>query len=445
MDFLLIKFDPLTRQVIWTHRYGGAGEDYPYALHILRSGNLLMGGRSGSMPAPPNVYNNGKEAAFYGGYSDYWMIELTPEGQKLREWSFGGAGLDDLYAIQENEVGQLVLGGVTDSDISGNKTAASHGGYDYWFVGLNKDHDKSWEMTVGGTANDALTQIRRLNDGSLLFGGHSDSNIGLDKTQVCAGVNDFWVVNTVCETTARIVPSGSPPCNQDSLHLTVEVGDCDSCCIIWSNGSMEKTVQFPGNQSNTVSVAVFNEYGCIGRDTFVFHPLASPSIELGAAEITIEADSSVILGVSNPALHYHWSTGAISATIAVYSAGLYAVTVTNASGCTATDQILVNIRRKIETAVWVPNVFSPDDDGVNDYICVFANEGIRRVVTFQICDRWGGLCFRHDDFPPLSERDGWNGDVRHKPAGMGVYTWFAEVEYLDGSRELFKGNVTLLR
>ncbi len=445
MDFLLIKFNPQTRQVIWAHRYGGAGEDYPYVLHLARSGNLLLGGRSGSAPAAPGPFNNGKSSAFYGGDSDYWMLELDPEGQKLREWSFGGSGLDDLYAIQENEVGQIVLGGVSNSGISGNKTEDSLGGYDYWFVGLNKKLQKTWEMEVGGIKNDALTQISRLRDGSLVFGGHSDSNKGFDKTENSAGLNDFWVLNTLCETSAEISLLGPPPCDQPFLQLQVEMVDCDSCCILWSDGSMDKSIKLPGNQADTVSVAVYNEYGCIGRDTFVVQPTTVPTIELGPAEITITQGMNVVLGVANSAMLYTWSTGASTATITVQAAGLYAVTVTNAYGCTATDQVLISVEAKTKTAVWVPNIFSPNDDGVNDFLTVYANEGIRRVVTFQINDRWGDLCFRHDNFPPLTDQDGWDGDVGHKPAPMGVYVWFAEVEYLDGTRELFDGSVTLLR
>jgi hypothetical protein len=70
---------------------------------------------------------------------------------------------------------------------------------------------------------------------------------------------------------------------------------------------------------------------------------------------------------------------------------------------------------------------------------------VRRVVTFQIADRWGTLVFRRDDFLPEQEFDGWDGDYRGEPAPPGVYSWFVEIEYLDGSRELFEGSVTVVR
>ena len=445
MDFLLIKFNPVSRQVVWTHRYGGTAEDYPYALCISRTGNLFLGGRSGSAPAPPTTFNNGKDALFYGGESDYWMLELTPEGQKLREWSFGGAGLDDLYSIGEDEVGQLILGGVSGSDASGNKKTALRGGYDFWVVGLNKSQQKSWELPVGGSANDALTQVSRLRNGALVFGGHSESNAGFEKTEASAGLNDFWVVQTLCETTARISPTGLS-CGLQSLTLEVQVQDCDSCCVLWSDGSMERTIEVPADQAATFSVVVYNEYGCIGRDTFIVQPAVSPMVELGPADMVIVPGSILTLGVADPALQYQWSTVAATATISVGTAGLYAVTVTDAGGCTATDQVRVRVQAaESKTAVWVPNVFSPNDDGYNDYISIFTDQSVGRVVTFQIADRWGDVCFRRDDFPPLLESDGWDGQVRGLVGAIGVYVWYAEVEYLDGTRELFEGSVTLLR
>ena len=443
MDFLLIKFNPLTRQVIWTHRYGGAGEDYPYALHLLRSGNLLLGGRSSSAPSPPTGFNNGKDAPLYGGSGDYWLLELGPEGQKIGDWSFGGAGLDDLYAIQEDEVGQLVLGGVTDSDPSGNKTAARRGGYDYWLVGLDKNRQKSWELPVGGTGNDAMTLLSRLPDGALLLGGHSDSNAGFEKTEAAAGLNDFWLVTTLCETTARITPAGPLSCADQPQELKLQISNCDSCRILWSTGATTPTINFPVNQADPVTVVVFNEFGCLARDTFTSQPAEPPTVDLGPPTISILEGNTLTLGSTDPGLQYQWNTGQTSSMIQVSQAGLYRVTVTNARQCTATDQIQVDVERK--SAVWVPNVFSPNDDGDNDYISIYADQSIQRVITFQIVDRWGSLCFQRDDFPVLHERDGWNGMVGRKYAAMGVYAWFAQVEYLDGSRELFKGNVTLLR
>lgn len=52
--------------------------------------------------------SNGKTSAYYGGPGDYWLLELDGSGQKIREWSFGGSGFDDLYYVLEIGGGNLL-------------------------------------------------------------------------------------------------------------------------------------------------------------------------------------------------------------------------------------------------------------------------------------------------------------------------------------------------
>lgn len=96
--------------------------------------------------------------------------------------------------------------------------------------------------------------------------------------------------------------------------------------------------------------------------------------------------------------------------------------------------------------IWVPNVFRPDLDGVNEILNVYVDESVRRIRTFQIADRWGELMFRHDNFVPNNyENNGWGGKIREKPATPGVYTWLVEVEFLDGETRRYVGDALLMR
>lgn len=445
MDFWLGKFDLNTRQLLWDHRFGGAGEDYAYALLVSQSGDkLYLGGRSGSPPIPITPFNNGKSAPFYYGPSDFWLLELNLNGQKLREWSFGGPGLDDLYAISQNPLGHLVVGGVTDSGMAGTKTTASHGGYDYWLIGLDENFNQSWERTIGGTGNDALTRMAFRPDGSFVIGGHSESNIGFEKTENNLGVNDFWVLSFECGLVADIAQDGIPSsCSEDPVALDATISGCGSCIYTWNTGSTASAIEIPATATGAYSVAVYDEFGCVAFDTAFIELLPPPDINVGPADTIVAQGSRLVIGSYRPDFQYAWNTGDTTATILATESGLYAVTVTDASGCTATDQMEVKMVNK--SAVWVPNVFSPNFDGHNDYVSIYTDESARRVVTFQIADRWGTIVFRRDNFPPVFETDGWDGLYRGKPAPPGVYAWFAKIEYLDGSRELFEGSVTIVR
>jgi len=444
MDFLLVKFDPATRQVLWTNRYGGPGEDYPYSLLVSASGKLFMGGRSASVPVPPGPFNNGKDAVFHGGASDFWLIELNLAGQKTRDWSFGGTGLDDLYAMRENAIGQLVLGGVTDSGMSGNKTTAGHGGYDFWLLGLDTNGNKIWEQTLGGSSNDALTQLAVLDNGAYVLGGNSDSNISFEKTDNSFGVNDFWILTTFCDLGPRIQSTGDPlACNPQAVTLDAGVSGCADCLYLWNTGANTPSIDLPAGAQDTFTVLVYNEIGCIAYDTFLIAPAEPPVFNLGPADTILVHGNTLLIGNNNSDWQYAWNTGSTEPNLQVGMPGLYAVTVTDEHGCTASDFIQIQIQKK--SFVWVPNIFSPDSDGLNDYLPIYADQSVRRIVNFRIYDRWGDLCFQRDNFMLLQDYDGWDGRFRNKPAPPGVYVWLALVEFLDGTQSLLEGDVTIKR
>ncbi len=112
-------------------------------------------------------------------------------------------------------------------------------------------------------------------------------------------------------------------------------------------------------------------------------------------------------------------------------------------GCRDTDNITVFVEKK--RPVYVPNAFSPNDDGYNDYFGVFGGASVARVRSFLVFNRWGETMYQYFNFQPNDPAIGWDG--RHKGEFMnpGVFTWFAEIEFTDGSVEIYQGDVTLMR
>lgn len=119
----------------------------------------------------------------------------------------------------------------------------------------------------------------------------------------------------------------------------------------------------------------------------------------------------------------------------------YNVTVTDANGCSATDRITVQVKR--DRNVYIPNVFSPNDDGQNDRFYVFG-KGIKKIRSMQVFSRWGEKVFSAADIPANEESFGWDGLFNGKRMNPAVFAWFAEIEFVDGKVILYKGDVTLL-
>lgn len=116
--------------------------------------------------------------------------------------------------------------------------------------------------------------------------------------------------------------------------------------------------------------------------------------------------------------------------------------VTDEKGCTAED--IVNVFVKNEVSVYVPSAFSPNQDGANDKHWVHGKEGTV-VKNYRIYDRWGELVYEEKDFNVNDTAAGWDGTFRSKNMSSGVYIWYVEVRYENGSTEVLKGDVTLIR
>lgn len=120
----------------------------------------------------------------------------------------------------------------------------------------------------------------------------------------------------------------------------------------------------------------------------------------------------------------------------------YTVTVADKNGCKAVDRILVQVSRIRH--IYPPTVFSPNDDGKNDLFTIYA-KGVKEIRQLAIFDRWGEELFLRKNFPPNDETLGWDGNFRGTPLNPAVYVWMAELEFSDGSVEVFYGDVTLIR
>jgi len=112
------------------------------------------------------------------------------------EWqnTIGGNYYDQLNSIQQTSDGGYILGGWSDSNISGDKTEDSQGNYDYWVVKLDAAGNIQWQNTIGGNSVDYLTSIQQTTDGGYILGGWSNSGVSGDKTENSQGANDYWVV-----------------------------------------------------------------------------------------------------------------------------------------------------------------------------------------------------------------------------------------------------------
>ena len=116
---------------------------------------------------------------------------------------------------------------------------------------------------------------------------------------------------------------------------------------------------------------------------------------------------------------------------------VYFVTVTDVQGCSVSTEIELVVDASV--AVYVPNIFSPNNDGSNDRFLIFPAKGVEAVELVEIFDRWGGLVYSSTD------NQGWDGRINGDLAAPGVYIYQVQLRLLDGNLRLESGDITLIR
>ena len=110
-------------------------------------------------------------------------------------------------------------------------------------------------------------------------------------------------------------------------------------------------------------------------------------------------------------------------------------------GCYIEDEIEVSVLA--DQQVYIPNSFSPNNDGINDYFMVYGSPVVAVVEKLQVFDRWGNQIYSAKELEPNKNNDGWDGYFNGKLMDSGVYIYQAQIRYNDGKTELFKGDISI--
>jgi gliding motility-associated-like protein len=126
-----------------------------------------------------------------------------------------------------------------------------------------------------------------------------------------------------------------------------------------------------------------------------------------------------------------------------YYTRTYYATAYNEFGCSATDSVTVHVRCN-GSLVFIPNSFTPNGDGRNDYFFP-RGEGIERMNFFRVFNRWGELVFERMNVALNDERSGWDGTYKGKVLPPDVYVYTMQSTCLSGDVLEWKGDITLMK
>ena len=255
-------------------------------------------------------------------------------------------------------------------------------------------------------------------DVNILVVPYPTANAGLDTT-ICfpisvqlhasGGAAYLWSPTTFLNNPSIPDPIATPP---QSIRYTVAVTDILGCPKPSFSSvlvQVEKIVADAGPRDTNIVVNQPLQLSGTGAETFTWSP---PT------------------GLNNPD---------IANPIAILSESQqYILRVESAAGCSATDTIYVTVY-KIDPGLYVPNAFTPNGDGLNDFFRPIPI-GMKSLKYFRVYNRDGQLIFSTS-----IQNRGWDGTFKGKPQDSDVYVWIVEgIDYQD--KVIFqKGSVTLIR
>ncbi len=227
---------------------------------------------------------------------------------------------------------------------------------------------------------------------------------------------------------------------------TITLSGTGGSNYVWTNGAVNAVgfVQAPG--STTYTVTGSNALGCTNTDQITVIVVTNPSANISSTS-AISGTADLIVVFDNASLNasnYTWNFGNgttttssnLSSQTGVFSAvGTYTVLLTAISGpCTSTDFMTVTVIPFPPAEITLPNVFTPNEDGQNDFFYLDVKYGAKIEVV--VVNRWGNKMIEINDFTTK-----WNG----ADATDGVYFYTYKVTDKNGVETIGQEAITLVR
>jgi gliding motility-associated-like protein len=205
-------------------------------------------------------------------------------------------------------------------------------------------------------------------------------------------------------------------------------------------------------QAGDYPIKIEDRHGCFDEQLITIQNPPEFFVDLGNDLFINLGDLVQINPATNyPIDHFSWLPEAYGCTADCwdlewypYSSADLTLTAVSEAGCLTSDSIHISVIKNRD--VYIPNVFTPNDDGVNDSFSIFGTvPNIQKINHLTVFNRWGAVVFEQKDFLPNQESNGWNGKFRGEKAPKGVYTYFTEILFLDGETKQFSGDVLLMK
>jgi gliding motility-associated-like protein len=436
-DYWILKLS-LTGTIIDEWVYGGVDDDFLEEIRVHpRKQALWIAGTSNS-----NAGGNKLSPNF--GSGDFWVFVIDHNGLKTIDNSYGSAQNDICKDLEISPEGAAIVAGFSRSG-GGNKTSGTNGGEDFWIIKVDTNGGKFWDRNYGGSNDDSLQAIFIKCDRGLLVGGYSESGVSGDRTHYNRGLNDYWAFRLDIPTRpyfrASNICTGVPLNFYDESDVWPDswAWDFDDPTSA-NNSSADQHPTHTYSVAGVYDVMMTIKEGCqndtiLMKSITVFDNTVLGMLDLGEDFSVCEGTLFNLKNIENPPIgaSYVWSTGDSTAMIQQDSSGVYTAVMSDRN-CSVVDSVEVGDC----PTTFIPNVFTPNGDEIND---VFYVKGFgMNEFELLIFDRWGELIYQSNDM-----NEGWDGTINSRNAQIDVYVYIVNYRGIGGELKYEIGHISLIR
>jgi gliding motility-associated-like protein len=296
--------------------------------------------------------------------------------------------------------------------------------------------------TLNGTPLDSVAVLQPVISGTYFVRASNGSGCAsIDSVVVRAPFAEASLIaeNRICLGDTVVICSfeAGYPTIWEPVDEIIDVVNNGHCVLVAPDGDTE------------IFATLAGPFGCAWSGSIVIQvsPLSGSTVTATANATTVLPGTTVqLLATPASGVTYNWQPAVLvsdptsaNPTASVQRTTTFTVTVSDGI-CTRDARVTVLVYGSVcgMPDIFVPNTFTPNNDGTNDRLFVRGNNIAR--MEFLVFDRWGELIFS-----TTQQDQGWDGTFRGRPADPAVFVYHLTVDCADGQRYFTKGNISLLR
>ncbi len=304
-------------------------------------------------------------------------------------------------------------------------------------------------------------------DGKILQGNNSQNPLiegegnyyvkVLNTTNGCYNTDSVFVESRVYSLDSAIINVSSPTCygHKDGIiNIDKVFGGELPYTYSLDNYWFSDNNNFTSKSSGEYRVYIKDVNGC-GLDTNIVVPQGvQVQVVLGADRDSIFSGEIVNLEAvaysENPIKEYSWTPSEYfddqnnsKQNISLVKSVNITVEAVDDKGCSDVSSLWIRVKEHPD--IFVPNIFSPNNDDINDYFYMKSGAGVKNIKKLTIYDRWGNKVFERQNLRQNVSVDGWDGKFNGREVLSGVYVYTFIIELNNGDLFNLTGDITLTK